>query len=77
MVSIRSKRTKCDELYSQSLGELQNEGKEINNTINNIIETMTILEKRISYLEKRLNFINLKKKHNRSQFRDPRRRLKK
>ena len=43
------------------LGELQNEGKEINNTINNIIETMTILEKRISYLEKRLNLSISKK----------------
>ena len=38
------------------LGELQNEAKEINNTINNIIETMTILEKRISHIEQKLNF---------------------
>ena len=33
------------------LGELQNGVKEIQNTINNIIETMSILETRISYLE--------------------------
>jgi len=34
------------------MGELQNGVKEIQNTINNIIETMSILETRISYLEK-------------------------
>ncbi|MFX0025530.1 MAG: hypothetical protein ACFE8M_03885 [Candidatus Hermodarchaeota archaeon] len=33
------------------LGTIQNEIKELNNTINNMIETMTILEKRISILE--------------------------
>ena len=33
------------------MGELQNGVKEIQNTINNIIETMSILEKRITYLE--------------------------
>lgn len=33
------------------IGIIQNEIKELNQTINNIIETMTILEKRISYLE--------------------------
>ena len=37
------------------VGDLQSEVKEINNAINNIIETMTILEKRISYLEQKLN----------------------
>jgi len=35
------------------MGELQNGVKEIQNTINNIIETMTILETRISYLEEK------------------------
>jgi len=35
------------------LGELQNGVKEIQNTINNIIETMSILETRISYLEEK------------------------
>ncbi len=35
------------------LGELQHGVKEIQNTINNIIETMSILEKRISYLEEK------------------------
>ena len=34
------------------MGELQHGVKEIQNTINNIIETMSILETRISYLEK-------------------------
>ncbi|MFX0074023.1 MAG: hypothetical protein ACFE96_01165 [Candidatus Hermodarchaeota archaeon] len=33
------------------MGELQSGVKEIQNTINNIIETMSILEQRISYLE--------------------------
>jgi len=35
------------------LGELQHGVKEIQNTINNIIETMSILETRISYLEEK------------------------
>ncbi|HEY0088473.1 MAG TPA: hypothetical protein VGB37_06495, partial [Candidatus Lokiarchaeia archaeon] len=34
------------------LGSLQNEVKEINGKINNIIETLTILEQRISSIEK-------------------------
>ncbi|MCK4371381.1 MAG: hypothetical protein KAW03_09955, partial [Candidatus Lokiarchaeota archaeon] len=33
------------------LGDLQYEIRETNKVLNNIIETMTILEKRISYLE--------------------------
>jgi hypothetical protein len=37
------------------VGDLQSEVREINNAINNIIETMTILETRISYLEQKLN----------------------
>ena len=37
------------------LGIIQNEIKELNNTTNNMIETMTILEKRISILEEALN----------------------
>ncbi|MHA1914780.1 MAG: DUF4350 domain-containing protein [Promethearchaeota archaeon] len=35
------------------LGDLQYEIRETNKILNNIIETMTILEKRLSYLEKR------------------------
>ncbi len=35
------------------LGDLQYEIKETNKILNNIIETMTILEKRISYIEKK------------------------
>jgi len=35
------------------MGELQSGVKEIQNTTNNIIETMSILEKRISYLEEK------------------------
>ncbi|MFX0031332.1 MAG: hypothetical protein ACFE8E_05125 [Candidatus Hodarchaeota archaeon] len=35
------------------IGIMQNEIKELNKTINNIIETMTILEKRISHLEEK------------------------
>ncbi len=35
------------------LGELQYEIRETNKVLNNIIETMTILEKRISYLEEK------------------------
>ncbi len=37
------------------LGTIQNEIKELNNTLNNMIETMTILEKRISILEEASN----------------------
>ncbi|MFX0022287.1 MAG: hypothetical protein ACFE9S_08160 [Candidatus Hermodarchaeota archaeon] len=37
------------------LGDLQYEIRETNKVLNNIIETMTILEKRISYLEKNSN----------------------
>jgi hypothetical protein len=33
------------------MGELQHGVKEIQNTINNIIETMSILETRVSFLE--------------------------
>ncbi len=45
------------------VGDLQSEVKEINNAINNIIETMTILEKRISYLEQKLN-VSISKPNN-------------
>jgi hypothetical protein len=45
------------------VGDLQSEVKEINNAINNIIETMTILEKRLSYLEQKLN-VSISKTNN-------------
>ncbi len=51
------------------VGNLQNEVKDINTVINNIIETMTILEKRISILEERYNIPSVSKKsENRQEF---------
>ncbi|MFX0018809.1 MAG: hypothetical protein ACFFDL_01390 [Promethearchaeota archaeon] len=44
------------------LGIIQNEIKELNNSINNIIETMTILEKRITILEDASNNNNSEQK---------------
>jgi len=41
----------------KELGDLQGGIKDINKTINNIIETMTILEKRLTYLEQNSNII--------------------
>ena len=41
------------------MGELQSGVKEIQTTINNIIETTSILEKRISYLEEKTNNKNI------------------
>lgn len=49
------KETNVMEFILNQLGELQNEVKEINKTNNNIIETITILEKRISFMEEKLN----------------------
>ena len=45
------KESKITSFILNQLGELQYEIRETNKVINNIIETMTILEKRISYLE--------------------------
>ncbi|UCD01694.1 MAG: hypothetical protein JSV23_01330 [Promethearchaeota archaeon] len=47
------KESKVMEFILSQLGELQYEIRETNKVINNVIETMTILEKRISYLEKK------------------------
>lgn len=41
----------------KELGDLQNEAKEFNKTMNNIIETITILEKRLTYLERSSNIV--------------------
>lgn len=49
------------------LGDLQNNIKEMTITINNIIETMTILEKRISYLEDITPIVNESKERESSQ----------
>ena len=49
------------------LGDLQNSIKEMTITINNIIETMTILEKRISYLEDITPIVNESKERESSQ----------
>ncbi|MFX0059590.1 MAG: hypothetical protein ACFE85_15710 [Candidatus Hodarchaeota archaeon] len=49
------------------LGDLQNSIKEMTITINNIIETMTILEKRISYLEDITPVLNKSKEQESSQ----------
>jgi hypothetical protein len=40
------------------LGETQNDMKELTKTMNNVIETLTILEKRISYLEEKANILS-------------------
>ncbi|MFW9866247.1 MAG: DUF4350 domain-containing protein [Candidatus Thorarchaeota archaeon] len=42
------------------IGDLQFEIRETNKVVNNIIETMTILEKRISYLEENLHLLQIK-----------------
>ncbi|MFX0036540.1 MAG: hypothetical protein ACFE9I_12990 [Candidatus Hermodarchaeota archaeon] len=46
------KESKVLTFLLNQLGDLQYEIRETNKVLNNIIETMTILEKRISYLEK-------------------------
>jgi hypothetical protein len=50
------------------LGLLQNEIKEINNKINNLIETSTILEKRLSNLENDPSNKDLKEKQEEKEF---------
>jgi hypothetical protein len=47
------KRPEVMSFILDQLGDLQSGVKEIQNTINNIIETISILETRISYLEKK------------------------
>lgn len=47
------RESKVMEFILSQLGELQYEIRETNKVLNNIIETMTILEKRISYLEEK------------------------
>ncbi|MCJ7648377.1 MAG: hypothetical protein MUP85_07175 [Candidatus Lokiarchaeota archaeon] len=44
------------------MGNLINEVKDINTVVNNVIETMTILEKRLSFLEERFNVSSVSKK---------------
>jgi len=36
--------------------------RELTKTMNNVIETLTILEKRLSYLEEKANILSFKKK---------------
>ena len=43
------------------LGETQNDVRELTKTMNNIIETLTILEKRLTYLEEKANIPSFKK----------------
>lgn len=43
------------------LGETQSDVRELTKTMNNIIETLTILEKRLSFLEEKANVLNIKK----------------
>ena len=43
------------------LGETQSDVRELTKTVNNIIETLTILEKRLSFLEEKANVLNIKK----------------
>ena len=51
------------------MGNLQNEVKDINTVINNVIETMTILEKRLSFLEEKFNLSSVSKKsENKEEF---------
>ncbi|MHA2179918.1 MAG: hypothetical protein ACXAAH_00690, partial [Promethearchaeota archaeon] len=45
------KESKITSFILNQLGDLQFEIRESNKILNNVIETMTILEKRISYLE--------------------------
>lgn len=49
------------------MGNLQNEVKDINTVINNIIETMTILEKRLSFLEEKYDLSSVPKKSENKQ----------
>jgi len=44
------------------MGNLQNEVKDINTVVNNVIETITILERRLSFLEERFNISSVSKK---------------
>ncbi|MFX1363802.1 MAG: hypothetical protein ACFFCE_19095 [Promethearchaeota archaeon] len=50
-LTIPVKESKVMLFILQQLGDLQYEIRETNKVLNNIIETMTILEKRITYLE--------------------------
>jgi hypothetical protein len=43
------------------LGETQSDVRELTKTMNNIIETLTILEKRLSFLEEKANILSIKK----------------
>lgn len=43
------------------LGETQNDVRELTKTMNNIIETLTILEKRLTHLEEKANILSFKK----------------
>lgn len=45
------------------LGEVQNDMRELTKTMNNVIETLTILEKRLSYLEEKANILSSEKKN--------------
>ncbi|MFX1418379.1 MAG: hypothetical protein ACFE9N_05605 [Promethearchaeota archaeon] len=47
--------SKVMEFILNQIGDLHNEIRETNKVLNNIIETMTILEKRISHLENNIN----------------------
>jgi len=50
------KESKILSYILNQIGDIQYEGREINKVLNNVIETMTILEKRITYLEEQLNY---------------------
>ncbi|MFX0105119.1 MAG: hypothetical protein ACFE75_06485 [Candidatus Hodarchaeota archaeon] len=52
------RESKVIEFILRQLGELQYEIRETNKVINNVIETMTILEKRLSNLEENSNINN-------------------
>ncbi|MFX1312210.1 MAG: hypothetical protein ACFFHD_06320 [Promethearchaeota archaeon] len=54
------KEQKVVRFLLNQLGDLQYEIRETNKVLNNIIETITILEKRISYLEEHSEFYKLK-----------------
>jgi hypothetical protein len=45
------------------LGETQNDLRELTKTMNNVIETLTILEKRISYFEEKANIRSFEKRN--------------
>ena len=47
----------------QQLGDVQNDMRELTKTMNNVIETLTILEKRLSYLEEKANIMSSEKKN--------------